>query len=389
MTSPGGWMSSVFSGLLFGKTSSKKMARLGILEISIFVDIIRKERARSDRSGDVFTLVVFPVCFRGQKAVDPDYLVRKIKKSLRFLDTLGWLDEEHVAVLMPETPYEGGERFIDRVLGEEKGSIASEIYTYPAKWIPYSNVALEGGAVPASEAAEGKLEERAVFALKQPMWKRAMDIVVSLLALAVLWPIMLITAVFIKIVSPTGPILFHHQRVGLGCRTFKFYKFRTMKPNDETTHQQHIIEKIRSGNNLEKYDDIDPRIIPGGRFIRSACIDELPQLFNVLKGDMSLVGPRPCVPYEAKEFLRWHAHRFDVLPGMTGLWQVSGKNKLTLQQMIRLDISYAQRITPLRDLGIIFRTFPVVVQLVKESVEKKASRKRLEKQAAIKDHAVT
>jgi lipopolysaccharide/colanic/teichoic acid biosynthesis glycosyltransferase len=100
-------------------------------------------------------------------------------------------------------------------------------------------------------------------------------------------------------------------------------------------------------------------------------VDELPQLFNVLRGDMSLVGPRPCVPYEAREFLMWHTHRFDVMPGMTGLWQVSGKNKLTFAQMIRLDIAYASDMSLANDLAIIARTIPAIVVMVLESVGKR------------------
>src|SRR5208337_1509428 len=110
-------------------------------------------------------------------------------------------------------------------------------------------------------------------------------------------------------------------------------------------------ELIKGRKPMEKLDYAkDPRIIFGGRIIRKASLDELPQLFNVLRGEMSLVGPRPCILYEAEEYLRWHAHRFDVLPGMTGLWQVSGKNKLSFEQMIRFDIAYTNRMSPLLDM---------------------------------------
>ena len=123
---------------------------------------------------------------------------------------------------------------------------------------------------------------------------------------------------------------------------------------------------------MEKLDrDRDPRIIPGGRVLRKACLDELPQLFNVLRGEMSLVGPRPCIPYEAEEYLRWHTHRFDILPGMTGLWQVSGKNKLSFEQMIRLDIAYTNRMSPMQDLKILLLTLPTVIGLVLEAGVKK------------------
>jgi lipopolysaccharide/colanic/teichoic acid biosynthesis glycosyltransferase len=141
--------------------------------------------------------------------------------------------------------------------------------------------------------------------------------------------------------------------------------------NDQGAHEEHIIKRIRAGQALAKLDDKDSRIIPGGKFLRKACVDELPQLFNVLRGDMSLVGPRPCMAYEAREFLMWHTHRFDAVPGMTGLWQVSGKNKLTFVEMIRLDIAYAANMSLLNDLVILARTVPAIVVMVFEALWKK------------------
>ena len=128
--------------------------------------------------------------------------------------------------------------------------------------------------------------------------------------------------------------------------------------NDNSGHQAYMKELINSGDDeksMLKFEN-DMHIIPFGGFLRKSCIDELPQLFNVLKGDMSLVGPRPCIPYEEKEYQLWHARRFDVIPGMTGLWQVSGKNRTTFQEMIRLDIQYASNATLWSDLLIICKT---------------------------------
>ena len=156
-----------------------------------------------------------------------------------------------------------------------------------------------------------------------------------------------------------------------------FMKFRTMyKNNDPCAHRDYLEELIKGGMPMEKLDcGRDPRIIPGGRIIRKACLDELPQLFNVLRGEMSLVGPRPCIPYEAEEYLRWHTHRFDILPGMTGLWQVSGKNKLSFEQMVRLDISYANRMSPLHDLKILLMTLPAIIGMVFEAGMKRMGMK--------------
>ena len=139
--------------------------------------------------------------------------------------------------------------------------------------------------------------------------------------------------------------------------------------SDPSSHRAHLRDLINSEEPMEKLDSRDdPRIIFGGRIIRKACLDEFPQLINVLKGGMSLVGPRPCLPYEVAEYVRWHKYRFDLLPGITGLWQVSGKNKLTFKQMIRLDISYCQNRSLWLDVKILLRTVPAIVGFVLEAV---------------------
>jgi lipopolysaccharide/colanic/teichoic acid biosynthesis glycosyltransferase len=148
--------------------------------------------------------------------------------------------------------------------------------------------------------------------------------------------------------------------------------------NDPGAHRDHLKELIKGGMPMEKLDvGADPRIIPGGKILRKTCLDELPQLFNVLRGEMSLVGPRPCIPYEAEEYLRWHTHRFDILPGMTGLWQVSGKNRLSFERMIRLDISYTNRMSPLLDMKILLLTAPTIMGLVFEAGVNKLGMKKL------------
>jgi lipopolysaccharide/colanic/teichoic acid biosynthesis glycosyltransferase len=112
----------------------------------------------------------------------------------------------------------------------------------------------------------------------------------------------------------------------------------------------------------------DTRLIPLGKFLRASAIDELPQLFNVLRGDMSFVGPRPCIQYEYNNYQPWHKQRFDTLPGMTGLWQVSGKNRTTFSQMMRLDVAYARNTSLRRDIDIVWKTFPVVVNEVQNLI---------------------
>ena len=202
------------------------------------------------------------------------------------------------------------------------------------------------------------------FVRRIPIWKRGLDIFGSCIGLVVFTPLFLVVAALIKIVSP-GPVFFKQTRIGYGAKEFNFWKFRTMKVNaDTTSHQKYLCELINEEYEegeecpkpMVKQDKQNLNIIPFGHFLRNSCIDELPQLINVLLGDMSLVGPRPPIPYEVEEYLIWHKGRFDGLPGMTGLWQVSGKNRLTFKEMIRLDIQYERQMSLLTDIKILLMT---------------------------------
>jgi lipopolysaccharide/colanic/teichoic acid biosynthesis glycosyltransferase len=204
--------------------------------------------------------------------------------------------------------------------------------------------------------------------------KRALDIFCLILALPTLLPLMLGIAALIKMVSP-GPVFFMQDRIGFMGRRFRMFKFRTMKTNAETSsHQQHLKDLINSNVPMTKLDNKgDSRVIRFGGILRSSGLDELPQLINVLKGEMSLVGPRPCTPYEYEQFQPWHKQRFRALPGLTGLWQVSGKNRTTFNQMIALDIRYAKDWSLWLDMRIIALTVPVLLGQVKEQKLKKSN----------------
>jgi lipopolysaccharide/colanic/teichoic acid biosynthesis glycosyltransferase len=212
----------------------------------------------------------------------------------------------------------------------------------------------------------------AILPLRMPLWKRALDIAISLTCIAFIFPLVfLFVALVIKIVSRHGPVLFRQERVGMGGKLFTCLKFRTMHPgNNVPFHDTHIGFLMKSNTPMVKLEN-HPSIIPLGKVLRKTCIDELPQLFNVLRGDMSIVGPRPCIPYEQEKYQRWHYQRFDVPPGLTGLWQVSGKNRLTFQQMMRLDIAYVRNMSLWMDIKIILKTPLAILQQVRDAVGKK------------------
>jgi lipopolysaccharide/colanic/teichoic acid biosynthesis glycosyltransferase len=192
-----------------------------------------------------------------------------------------------------------------------------------------------------------------------PYAKRAMDIVATIILVVVLLPVLLGLALLVRVSSP-GPVLFRQQRVGLNGRLFWFYKFRTMlHGSDHAAHRDYyrnlVAGQVDSEDGSFKLTN-DPRVTPVGRVLRRLSLDELPQLFNVLKGDMSLVGPRPAIPYEVELYGSRALQRLRVHPGLTGLWQVSGRCTLTFEQMIDLDLEYISKASLAMDLLILFRT---------------------------------
>ena len=212
--------------------------------------------------------------------------------------------------------------------------------------------------------------------------KRLLDLTITLLALIVLAPVILITALWIALDSP-GAVIFAQQRVG-ACRraykgqwywqqkTFTFYKFRTMHADVEQTlhkefvaayiagdHQKMALLQPKKGAKCEYKLVHDPRVTNIGHFLRKTSLDELPQLWNVIKGDMGLVGPRPAIPYEVEQYKPWHLQRFATVAGITGLWQVSGRSRMAFDEMVKLDIEYGKKQSLWLDFKILLQTLPV------------------------------
>lgn len=207
----------------------------------------------------------------------------------------------------------------------------------------------------------------------QKVVKRYLDILLSLIALIILFPVILIISVLIKITS-SGPILFKQKRIGYLGKNFTMFKFRTMyQVKDEKIHKGFINDFIKNNDQLNQSSDNnnhvfkmtnDPRITQLGKFLRKTSLDEILQFINVLKGDMSLVGPRPPIPYEVEMYDLWHKRRFlTVKPGITGLWQIYGRSRTTFNDMVRLDLAYANNWSLALDLKIILSTIWVVLSM--------------------------
>ncbi|WP_199620956.1 sugar transferase [Paenibacillus alkalitolerans] len=190
--------------------------------------------------------------------------------------------------------------------------------------------------------------------------KRALDIVASLFGLLLCMPLFIVLAVLIKIEDPKGPVLFSQSRIGKNGKQFNMYKFRSMVSNAEELLEQ-LLDKNEVSGLMFKMKE-DPRVTRVGKLIRKTSMDELPQLFNVLRGEMSLVGPRPPLPREVKEYTARHWKRLEVTPGCTGLWQVSGRNSVGFEEMVELDLKYIQERTFFYDIKIIFKTVWILIR---------------------------
>jgi len=218
--------------------------------------------------------------------------------------------------------------------------------------------------VSATESSEVLTRAKA-FLLKQ-----VLDLILTSLILIVFSPLLLLIMLAIKIGSP-GPVFYKQMRLGERGQPFRFYKFRSMYVNtDDAQHRSYVKNLIKAGNPYEvdengkplfKISD-DGRVTRVGRLLRKYSVDEFPQLFNVLRGEISLVGPRPPLPSEYEDYSNWHRKRLDGIPGITGLWQVNGKNKISFEEMVKLDIHYLENWSLWLDIKIILRTIPVMLK---------------------------
>jgi lipopolysaccharide/colanic/teichoic acid biosynthesis glycosyltransferase len=233
---------------------------------------------------------------------------------------------------------------------------------------------VNGFIPPASPQGLGTTPYRASL----PRWKKVLDLGLVILAAPVWLPLMLVVMAWIKATSP-GPVFFRQRRIGCGGAEFFIFKFRTMKVNAETQcHESYFEHLMKAKCPMVKLDASgDPRLISCGGLLRASGLDELPQIFNIIAGHMSLVGPRPCTPHEFSRYTLPQRKRVHALPGMTGYWQVNGKNKTTFPKMIAMDICYIRHISPWLDLAIIFKTIPVLVAQVIEARQRRRLSNRI------------
>lgn len=347
-----------------------------VLNEHAFVRALGIERKRTERSGDSFLLMLFDFESRSGEAGNdrlPHHLMSMLSQSIRETDIIGWYAERHTAGVMfiglPRTERKSTENVIlskmrvmlqSQLSRDEFTQIRISLHVFPDDW-DHEKPGRPSNPLLYHDIAK---PEKGITSLLR--MKVVIDVVGSLLALILCSPLFVLIALAIKI-SSTGPVFFRQRRVGRYGRCFTFLKFRSMyTDNDDLIHKTYVSKLIAgqvdnersngSGKSIYKLTN-DKRITRVGKWLRRTSLDELPQLINVLKGEMSLVGPRPAIPYELAMYQTWHRRRvLEVKPGITGLWQVSGRSRVKFDEMVRLDIRYAKSWSLWLDLMILIRT---------------------------------
>lgn len=359
---------------------SEKSSRLGMLPHELFMKLLCLERKRTERSGRRFVLMLLDpgsLLKPGKVPVIPN-LLSAITQATRDTDLKGWYkDGSIIGVIFTEVG-DGQDQAIVRTLStkitdslyealsvQEINEIKLSFHVFPEDWED------EGLDDPATSTLQMELAREINRKKVSLTAKRLMDIIGSLVGLILGLPVFVIVALVIKFTS-RGPVLFRQARLGQYGKKFTFLKFRSMYVNnDHRIHEEYVkrfivgaagTEQV-AGNSQKVYKlTADPRITPVGRFLRSTSLDELPQLLNVLWGNMSLVGPRPPVVYEFANYDLWHKQRLStVRPGITGLWQVDGRSRVKFDDMVRLDIRYARSWSLWLDLKILLQTPRAVI----------------------------
>ena len=341
-----------------------------ILSKPHFISSLRIEKRRADRTKAPLSLVLFNVGFKENADLN---LIQTFLSSLaqktRETDIRGWVDQNVVGLLLPGTDEKGMQKCVEKMSSRKETDFYSVFMaTYPAYLFQRLLIENEdsGDLFPLNLD-----EPRERYEIELAL-KRMMDVIGAAVGLFLLSPLMLLTAVAIKVTS-SGPVIFRQIRLGKQGVRFWFYKFRSMYMNgNDQIHRDYVahliegnLDKVNQGNKEKPFFKIkvDPRVTPVGRIVRKLSIDEIPQFFNVIKGEMSLVGPRPPLPYEIEKYESWHLRRIlEVKPGITGLWQVEGRSRTCFDDMVRLDLRYVQNWSLWLDVKILFKTLGAVLR---------------------------
>lgn len=357
------------------------LAERTILREDAFRRMISLERKRSERSRKPFLLMLLDMgehLHSQQNGKTLEGILAALTLSTRETDATGWYTNNSViGIMFTEIGFEDrsgvvstlinrvGETLRNNLTFEQFNQVSISFHVFPEDWDSTD------GRRPSNPRLYPDLSERDDARKSSHITKRIMDVAGSLLFLILFAPIFLIVALAVKLSSP-GPVFFRQRRIGQYGQPFEFLKFRSMFVNNDASKHKEYVKKLISGsaesqpcngngNGVYKLT-ADPRITKVGAFLRRTSLDELPQFFHVLQGKMSLVGPRPPLPYEVESYDFWHRRRLlEAKPGITGLWQVNGRSRVKFDEMVRLDLKYARTWSPWMDLKILLRTPGAVV----------------------------
>ncbi len=350
-----------------------------VLTAEIFRRMIAMERKRSERTQRPFVLLLMdtgrtkPTEKNGRILLD---ILSALQSATRETDVMGWYETNSaVGVMFTEITLENNlilSTLLGRISDVLRGRLTSEqfnqikfsFHLFPEEW-DSNNPERQSNPTLYPDLHKRDGANRLGRALK-----RGMDILGSLALLVLLSPVFFVIAAAIKLTS-RGPVLFRQQRIGEHGTAFTFLKFRSMYVNNDASQHKEYVRKLIAGQAAKQANGAgegifkltnDPRITTVGNFLRRTSLDELPQFLNVLRGEMSLVGPRPPVPYEVEAYATWHRRRLlEAKPGITGLWQVQGRSRVGFDDMVRLDLHYARKCSPLLDLKILLQTPKAVI----------------------------
>jgi exopolysaccharide biosynthesis polyprenyl glycosylphosphotransferase len=345
----------------------------------VFRTVLVRERKRSDRSNQPFIVLLLSQDLTTGAGVGAasawDGAIDALMSVKRETDVLGWFERgTTIGLVVPdinaapsiiarELETRVRTELGNRLHGPTVSGVTLQLHVHDAQ----KETADDERLWPVEPLLE-KAVPREPRVRLQEGFKRALDIAGSLALLTMLSPVFLLIAVLVKLKSP-GPVFFRQKRIGEKAQPFTMLKFRSMHVNaDNAIHQQYVSWFITASDQEKKSAagvfklTNDPRITPIGNFLRKTSLDELPQLWNVFRGDMSLVGPRPPLEYEVQKYARWHCRRvLEAKPGITGLWQVTGRSRTTFDEMVRLDLRYARKVSIWTDIKILLATPRAVI----------------------------
>jgi lipopolysaccharide/colanic/teichoic acid biosynthesis glycosyltransferase len=349
----------------------------GVLGEHDFIELLAFERKRSERSGKPFLLMTLTILGSSELRNRSDAM-RGAEEALsvfgRQTDIKGWYSPSTLGVIFTETDDIDTKTLRNKIAGRLRnqltevqfGAIRISFHTYPDE----GNASKPGN--PGDLTFYPDYQEKMRSQNIALTIKRIVDVIGSIAGILIFSPFFIMIPALIKLTSP-GPVLFRQERVGQYGKHFTFLKFRSMYVNNNAdVHKEYVHNLIAgktsaqagsdgAGKNIYKITD-DKRVTPLGKILRKTSLDELPQFFNVLGGDMSLAGPRPPIPYEIEKYEIWHRRRImEVKPGITGLWQVEGRSSTTFDEMVRLDIRYARTWSLWLDMKILWRTVRAVI----------------------------